>query len=331
MASGTVLVRVLRSGLEESIHLGHVAFCDIDGRLVAWAGDPHHPVFARSSMKPVQAAVSLQAAGQDPGNSLIAIMCASHNGETVHVRTVRRLLRVAGLDESGLRNPEGWPLDPRSMARARRKDRVRHNCSGKHAGMLFACARSGWDLETYRRPGHPLQRRVRRAVLTGTGLGRVDIGVDGCGVPVHGMPLRAMATIYARLADPVRWGDLAEAIGRCTDAMRAQPYLVGGRARTDTALMTEDPTLIVKSGAEALACAAVPSLGLGVAVKIGDGGDRASGPALIRTLELVGGLSPTQLDRLEAFARRPVTGGGERVGDVMADFDLRRRRAGTSR
>ncbi|HVH53114.1 MAG TPA: asparaginase, partial [Actinomycetota bacterium] len=162
MASGTVLARVLRSGLEESVHLGHVAVCDVDGHLVAWAGDPHRLVFARSTMKPVQAAVSLGAIGDGLGDDLVAVMCASHNGEPVHVAAVRRLLRAAGLGLSALRNPPGWPLDPRSMARAGRPRRVLHNCSGKHAGMVAGCERRGWDLEGYRSAAHPLQRRVYR-------------------------------------------------------------------------------------------------------------------------------------------------------------------------
>ncbi len=323
MSDPVQLVRVVRSGLEESVHLGHVAVCDADGRLVGFAGDPARRVFARSSMKPVQAAVSMSVIGDDLSDAEVAVMCASHNGEPIHVRTVRRILRRAGLPVSALRCPPGWPLDPASMARAVRPRPELNNCSGKHAGMLLACVRAGWHTATYPRPGHPLQRRVRRAVLLGTGLETLRIGVDGCGVPVHGMPLFAMATLFARLASPERWGPLAPQLARCTDAMRAEPYLVAGRDRTDTALMEVAPGLVVKYGAEALACAAVPEAGLGVAVKIADGSERASGPGLVRTLQLLGALTGSQLRRLAPIARRPVIGGGRPVGEVVADFQLR--------
>jgi len=326
MASGTVLVRVFRSGLEESLHLGHVAVCDVDGHLVASAGDPHRLVFARSSMKPVQAAVSLGAIGGGLGDDLVAVMCASHNGEPIHVAAVRRLLRTAGLGLSALRNPPGWPLDPRSMAMAGRPRRVLHNCSGKHAGMLAACERQGWDLEGYRSASHPLQRRILRAVRSMTGLDDMVVGVDGCGVPVHGMPLSTMATLYARVGRPRSFGALGEGIAACTAAMRAHPYLVAGRNRTDTAVMEGSPDLVVKSGAEGLACAAVPRAGLGVVVKVADGGERASGPALIHALTLIGALSDAEVAGLERYARRPVEGGGARVGEVVADFRLRRPR-----
>ncbi|HEX9121980.1 MAG TPA: asparaginase [Actinomycetota bacterium] len=327
MAAPLPLVRVVRSGFEESVHLGHVAVCDARGRLVAWAGDPARPVFARSSMKPVQGAVSLSAIGDELPHDLIAVMCASHNGEPVHVRAVKRLLRVGGAGPSALRNPPGWPLDTRSMARAGRPSRLLHNCSGKHAGMVVASLRAGWDPQTYRGRGHPLQRRVLRAVLDATGLERVAVGVDGCGVPVHGMPLASVATLYARLGQPEAFGALAPWVRTATAAMRAHPYLVAGRERTDTAVMRAAPGLLVKGGAEALHCAAIPDAGLGVAVKAHDGGDRASGPALIRALALLGVLSSSQLAQLDRFARRPVTGGGERVGEVEAVFELRGRRS----
>jgi L-asparaginase II len=279
-------------------------------------------------MKPVQAAVSLQAIGE-LDDDLIAVMCGSHNGEPVHVGTVRRLLRGAGLGVSALRNPPGWPLDPLSMAQAGRQRRVLHNCSGKHAGMVVACERSGWDQESYPLPDHPLQRRVHEAVLRGTDLAEVRVGVDGCGVPVHGMPLAAMATLFARLVRPDALGELAGSVERCAAAMRAHPYLVGGRNRTDTAIMQttggEAPGgLVVKSGAEGLACAAIPSVGLGVAVKIEDGGERASGPALIHALSLLGALSSPHLAALDRFVHRPVKGGDGTVGLVAPRFRLRK-------
>ena len=326
MSRPVPLVRVVRSGLEESVHLGHVAVCDADGRLVAATGDPHRRVFARSSMKPLQAAVSLRAIGTGPTEVQVAVMCASHNGEPVHVEAVRSLLASAGLDVSALRNPPGWPLDAESMAAAGHARPELHNCSGKHAGMVVACASAGWDLETYLRAGHPLQRRVFRAVRRATGLEDIHVGVDGCGVPVHGMPLSAMATLFARLTEPSRLGDLASQIDRCTLAMRAEPYLVAGRSRTDTALMQACGNVVAKTGAEALACAGVVGPGLGIAVKVEDGGERASGPALIRALAALGFLSEEQLRRLDPIARRPVMGGARRVGDVVADFRLRRPR-----
>lgn len=324
------LIRVIRCGLTESIHSGHVAVCDVDGTLIAWAGDPDRMVFARSCMKPLQAAVSLTAIDEILPDRETAVMAASHNGEPIHVGTVRAVLERAGLDADALRNPPGWPLDAEAMAASQHKHKLLHNCSGKHAGMLLACVRAGWDPATYLRASHPLQRRVTRTVRRVTGLKDLEMGVDGCGVPVHGMPLRSMATLFARLTEPERLGDVAPAADRVTEAMLSEPYLVGGRQRVDTDVMKATGDVVVKSGAEALECAAILPSGLGVAVKVEDGGSRASAPALIRVLEQIDGLSAAQLRGLASYASPPVMGGGKPAGALEAIFDLRRRGRRTS-
>jgi L-asparaginase II len=322
MTDRPALVRVVRNRLVESEHESHVAVSDADGRLVAYAGDAQRVVFARSSMKPVQAAVALAAIDVPLTDRHVALMCASHNGEAVHVRVVRSLLAAGGLDESALRNTPGWPLDREAAARAGGASRLRQNCSGKHAGMVVASASAGWPVETYLRPSHPLQRRILAAVRAATGRDDIALGVDGCGAPVFGMPLGAMATLFARLARPERLGDLEPEVVRATTAMRAYPYLVAGRRREDTAAMETARNLIVKSGAEALICAADVETGLGVAVKIADGGDRAAPPVLLRALELLGALTSPQMRALDRYARPWVTGGGARVGRLETDVPL---------
>jgi L-asparaginase II len=280
------LVQVVRSGLVESVHLGDVAVCDAGGRLLASLGDPDHVAFARSCMKPVQAAVSLAAIDVRVPDAEVAVMCASHNGEPVHIRAVRSLLRRGGLTADALQTPAARPFDAEAMVRTRHPAPIFHDCSGNHAGMLVASARAGWPIGTYRSRRHPHHRRVLSLVRQLGGAEPI-VGVDGCGIPVHGLSLRALATMYARLAtisDP----PVARAIG----AMRAEPYLVGGRDREDTAIMQAAPDLLVKEGAEALDCAASISDGIGVAVKIADGGYRAVGPATVAVLDQLGLLPP---------------------------------------
>jgi len=324
MASAVPLVHVTRSGLVESVHAGHVAVCDANGRLLAGLGDPHRPLYSRSCMKPLQAAVCLRWFGEDPPEDLMAIMCASHNGEPTHVRAVRRLLRWSGARVSDLGLPAALPALAADARNARRPARIFHNCSGKHAGMVGACNRAGRDVSDYLSPTHPLQREISRAVRRGTGIERPRIGVDGCGAPVHAVTLSAMATLFARLTRPERLGRDAPTASRAVAAMLAHPYLVAGRGRTDTALMSAVPGLVCKVGAEGLHCAGILEQGIGVAVRIEDGGERASGPALIHALAELGLLSPAQIESLAPVSRRPVLGGGRPVGQVVAGFRLRR-------
>jgi L-asparaginase II len=307
----------------EAVHTGHVAVCDAYGRVIASAGDPERMVYARSCTKPLQGAVSLHAIDDALPDREVAIICASHNGEPVHVGAVRAVLERAGLDVDALQNPPGWPLDAHAMAAARLKHKLLHNCSGKHAGMLLACVRAGWDPQTYLRASHPLQRRIVRAVRRASGYDDLQMSVDGCGVPVHGMPLRGMATLFARLAEPERLGELAAAADRATESMLAEPYLVGGRHRVDTDIMQATGDVVAKSGAEALECATILPSGLGVAVKIEDGGSRAAAPALIEALKGVDALTEAQQRDLSYHAAPPVLGGDKRVGELETVFHLR--------
>jgi L-asparaginase II len=188
--------------------------------------------------------------------------------------------------------------------------------------MLAACLAQNWPLDSYREPGHPLQQAVLRTVLDVTGLDAVHVGVDGCGVPVHGLTLRSMAGIYASLGEPDRWGERASSAHRVAQAMAAEPYLVAGRNRVDTAVMQAAPGILVKGGAEGLMSAVVLDRGLGVAAKVKDGTARAAAPAIVRALHLLGALDGAQLERLAPFARPAVLGGGQPVGELTARFDL---------
>jgi L-asparaginase II len=286
------LVRAVRSGLVESIHLGDVAVCDVTGRLIASIGDPDRMTFARSCMKPFQAAVSLTAIDVRVPDTEVAVMCSSHNGEPVHVRAVRSLLRRGGLSEADLQTPEARPFDMEAVVRTRRPSRILHDCSGNHAGMLVASAHAGWSTATYRSRRHPHHRRLLPMIREHAGAEPV-VGVDGCGIPVHGLPLRALATMYARAATTDE-GMLRRAV----DAMRARPYLVGGRDRDDTAIMEAVPDLVAKEGAEALDCVGSSAAGLGIAVKIADGGYRAASPATVSVLDQLGLLSAAARRRL---------------------------------
>ena len=310
------LVRAIRSGFVESVHAGHVAVVDAEGRLVASLGDPDRVTYARSSMKPLQAAVSLLRADEDLPDDELAVMCGSHNGEEIHIEAVRRVLDRAGLDAGALRTPPSRPLDDVSAREVRTPAPIFHNCSGKHAGMLLACARRGEDLSSYRDQSHPLQVAVLAAVAAAARTSPAHVGVDGCGVPVHALPVAAMARLFASLA-----AGAVEGGGRAVTAMRAAPYLVAGRGRVCTAVM-ERADVAVKVGAEGLICAAIPAQGLGVAIKIEDGGTRALDPALIRTLRLLDVLDDAAEADLADFARPPVLGGGEPVGELVADFTL---------
>ena len=284
-APNPVLVEVLRGKIVESRHAGAIAIADADGRLVLALGDVARLVFPRSAVKAMQAIPLVESGASDAfglDDAELAVACASHSGDLVHVEAVRSLLAKAGLDESYLACGAHWPVSDKAMRELMRAGRapqaIHNNCSGKHAGMLAAAVHLGFEPRGYERPEHPLQVMIGRIIseTCGIALARDGIGVDGCSVPTWPLPLAALARGFARLGTgegltPAR----AEAARRLCHACFAKPVLVAGEGRFDTISMLA-PDLFVKGGAEGVHCAALPGLGLGIALKIDDGAKRGT-------------------------------------------------------
>lgn len=297
MIPGVPLVDVVRSGVVESVHRGHLVILD-----VAELGTPRQWLFPRSSNKPLQA-VGMRRLGLDVPSPWLALAAASHSGEPKHVDGVRAMLQYGGFTEDDLGCPPAWSLDDAARKAWRQPQRITMNCSGKHTAMLLTCRVNGWPSKGYLAPDHPLQVELRRTVADLAGERIEAVGVDGCGAPLFALSLVGLARAYRRIAtaDAGAERDVA-------DAMRAHPFLVGGTGRAATRLMTGIPGLIAKDGAEGVFAAALPS-GAAVTVKIDDGAQRAAERAVVAALRQVGAEAPDE-------ATVPVLGGGEPVGEI---------------
>jgi L-asparaginase II len=251
---------VRRGGLTEAVHRVHAVAVQ-DGVVIAEAGDAGLIAFMRSSSKPLQA-IPLARARADVDERELAIASASHLADDAQLAAVRSLLAKAPASEDELEcGPEGQP-----------PSRLKHNCSGKHAGMLALCRAKGWRSEGYRLEGHRVQREMLAVHAEASQVAEDEIrtAIDGCGVLAFGFPLERMANAFARLPS-LEGGD------RVVAAMRAFPELIRGPIASDTRLMKSLPGWIAKGGAEGLLCAA--GGGVGVALKAEDGNGRALGPA----------------------------------------------------
>ncbi|GEL97791.1 asparaginase [Cellulomonas terrae] len=311
-AAAVPLARVLRGGLVESVHTGHVVVLAPDGSQRFALGDPDATMWARSSLKPLQAVAMLRA-GLDVDGAELALVCASHNAEPAHLDVVRGILASAGLGADDLRNTPDWPLDPDSAWRWRADghgtEPLTQNCSGKHAGMLATCVAAGWPTQDYLEPEHPLQVATRAVVGELTGVPVELVTVDGCGAPLFSTTLRGLARSFAGLA----CGDgLPRRTGR---AMSAHPWHVAGTGRDATRFMEAVPGLVAKDGADGVYAAGLPDGGA-VALKIVDGSSRPRPAVLAAALTVAG------VDRalVEAVALTPVLGHGRAVGEVVATF-----------
>jgi L-asparaginase II len=290
-----ITVAVRRGDTVESRHRVHAVAVQ-DGTVIAESGDGGLVTFMRSAAKPIQA-LPLSRALPELGEEELAIACASHQALPEQLAATRSLLVNAPAGEDELEcGPAGDPPEP-----------IKHNCSGKHAGMLALCRAHGWDSRGYRLAEHRCQRAMLTEVARAADLAEDELAtaVDGCGVVTFALPLERMALAFARL-ERLDGGD------RVAAAMRAHPGLIRGPGGVDTALMRAREGWLAKGGAEGLMCAAGPS-GLGVALKIEDGSPRPVGPALAAFLDRLG-------YPVEKLATRSLENSrGEGVGEIRAE------------
>jgi L-asparaginase II len=305
------LVRVLRGGIEESLHTGALVVLEDDRPLVV-RGDVHRIVFYRSASKPLQALELVRCGAADAfglTDAEIAIAAGSHSAEPRHLAAARSILSKAGVPEAALRCGGHRSVNP-DVAFAQRRDDVPvtsilSNCSGKHSGMLVASKHRGLSLDGYLELTHPVQDAIAHHVAAFCGMprDRVLAGVDGCGAPALAVPLDAMARSIARVGAPDDVpgmpADLADAARRVARAMAAHPEMVAGEDRFDTDLMLAGHgKLLAKAGAEGVHVVAVPERRLGLAIKADDGNDRGYRAVVVEVLRRLGVLDDAAADAL---------------------------------
>lgn len=324
------MVEVWRGPLVESVHVGAAAVANAAGEIVAGWGDIKIVTYPRSALKPVQA-IALVETGAYETHALstrhLALACASHRGEPFHTELAAAWLARIGLDQNALACGPDHPADEASAAAAmiegHPKQRIYHNCSGKHCGFLTVARHRGWEVQGYDRLQHPAQQLYLEALseLIGHDAHELPFGIDGCALPAAALPIEEMAIAMARfaaarVASPKR----RAAILAIHEAMRLHPEYVSGtnQAGVQLARVTQG-RIIMKTGAEGLIMAYVPREGLAVTLKIADGEARGRVPALIALLSALGLLDAGEQRELAPLAEPPVlNSAGAKVGTVRA-------------
>lgn len=312
-----VIAEVVRSGFVEGRHHGSAVVLAPGGQVVYERGDATGPFLPRSCSKPLQALGMLRA-GLDLDGEQLALACASHSGEPFHLDGVRRILAGAGLDESALRNPAGWPLADAALHALLRtggeESVLAMNCSGKHAAMLATCIANDWPTDGYLAPDHPVQQAISTTFTELTGEPVEHVTVDGCGAPLLSTSLIGLARAFSTMATSDRPEER-----RITAAIRTHPEYVSGSTRDERDLLVAIPGAIGKAGAEAGYVVALAD-GRTLALKIEDGGARARPVVMAALLRRIGADVEEGVDT--AAVRRtgtaPVTGGGQVIGEIRA-------------
>lgn len=323
-------VEVTRGDLVESVH--RVAACAVDatGRILYSAGDVEAPIYLRSAAKPFIAAAVIEAGALqrfELDAREIAVMAASHAGESFHTQAVLSILHKIGMDVSALRCGAQPPYNEAAANELRQAGReptaLHNNCSGKHAGILALCKTIGADPSTYLSADNPAQRRILEfcARCSDEDAARWPVGIDGCGIPVYATSLRKAALAFARLAslagmEPGYTG----ALRIVRDAMLACPRYVAGTGQLDTELMLAgEGNVVSKAGAEGMHGVAAIVQGYGYVSKVLDGSSRARGPSTIAALRGLGVLDEEKAEKLARFARpRVYNRAGYTVGESRA-------------
>lgn len=331
----TELVQVTRGNMVESIHKGHIAVVDYKGKLLKYAGDPYRVVYARSSMKPLQAIPLVEtgvAAHYQFDEADLSLCCASHNAEKQHTERVISILKRAGLDDQALKCGT-HPLRREDVFKelileGKEVTPLYNNCSGKHSGMIVTAKYMNEPIESYLELSHPVQQRILHVVseMADYPVEKIELGVDGCGVPVHGLPLERIAHAYAKMTRPNELEESrARAVEKVTSAMMAAPEMVGGTDRFCTNFMKAvDGKMFGKAGAEGVYCIGDLQTGIGIAIKIEDGFGRATEPAAVEVLKQLGLLTDNELEKLQQHHHPVVTNARkEKVGELVPTFTLK--------
>jgi L-asparaginase II len=333
------LAEVRRAGVTESVHFGAVAVTNARGNILYAAGDPRKLTFARSALKPFQAAPFFAADGvRRLGLTLdqAAVMCASHSGETRHAQAAASILGKAdalpALLRCGCHVPFKFSWFDQLPPAGETWSELHHNCSGKHAGFLAAARLQGAALDDYINPLHPVQIASRKALASCVGLNADDLiaGTDGCSAPTYALPLHSLAQGFARLALGKDVPDEASheykhGLDIAFNAMTTHPEMVSGEGRNDLAYtLAGGGDWVCKIGAEGVQAIGIRSLGLGIAIKVADGNMRGLHPATVAVLEQLGLMNTERRAALASWANPALkSAAGLSVGDIVPAVQLR--------
>jgi len=325
------LVEEYRGGVLENIHYGAITVVDERGTVIYRAGNPEHITFLRSAAKPFQAIPGLkrkidEVYGFAPKET--ALLAASQRGEAFHIEALESILNKTGIGEDELICGSTYPLNEEAKAERYRahepKRKIFHNCSGKHSGLLALCKHMGWDTKTYFRLDHPVQQEIldTLAYLAELPTEAISVGVDGCGLPVHALPLKKIALLYLKLACPDLIHDSATREAAITIARRMNEYpdMVADTKFVCSALL-KDNNIAAKGGAKGVYGIGLRKERLGISLKVSDGAEHVWPCVIASILERIGYDNSATIERLyEVVPNGIANDGGLTVGERKAVF-----------
>ncbi|WP_028544627.1 asparaginase [Paenibacillus taiwanensis] len=328
----TELVKEYRAGVLENVHYGAVCVVNETGEVIYKAGDPEHVVFLRSAAKPFQA-IPVMKRRVDHVYGLTgeeaSLFAASHRGEAFHIAALASIAQKTGISEEQLYCCPSLPLNEQAKAErimnGETKRRIFHNCAGKHLGLLALCKQMGWDEKSYYELEHPVQQEILSVVsaMTEVPKERIAVGVDGCGLPIHAVPLHTIGRAYLKLACPdlIREHDIREAAERIASLMNENPTMIADTHFVCSALL-QDANISAKGGAKGVYGIGLRKERLGIALKVSDGSEQVWPCIIASILERLGYDQKDTIARLYEIVPNTIyNDGGFIVGEREAVFE----------
>ncbi|WP_042354070.1 asparaginase [Bacillus rubiinfantis] len=327
------LIEESRAGLVENVHIGMVCGVDEKGQTIYSAGNEEHYTFYRSACKPIQAIpVFLSNIITKYGltRQEAAMFTASHRGETYHIEALESMLKKLPVNEEDLFCPPSYPLNekPREamLRENKEKRRIYHNCAGKHTGFVAVCREFGYPVEGYWKPEHPLQQQILQilSTLSEVPAAQINVGIDGCGVPVFAIPLKNMAITYLKLACPdlIEDAPLQAAVRKMTSIMNEYPLMVASE-QFICSLLLQDNNIVAKGGAQGVYCFGLKKERVGFALKVLNGSEDVWPNVVASILEQIGYENKETIARLRELKPSIVKNdSGAEVGAVKETFTM---------
>ncbi|KKI89644.1 asparaginase [Bacillus sp. SA1-12] len=328
-----VLVNDYRNGLLENIHPGHICGVTSMGQIKYKVGDTEHLTFLRSALKPIQAIPAIAHQIQESfklTNRETSLIAASHRGENFHIVELEKLLDKIGVAEEELLCHPTYPLNPEAKEELLKKNQPKrklyHNCSGKHLGMIALAKVLGVSTKGYFELDHPVQQEILKALssISGCRMEQISTGVDGCGVPVHALPLKFIANAYLRFANPELIEDrsIQQAVIKITSMMNENPDIISGTNTICTSLLMDD-NIVAKGGAQGVYCFGLKEEKLGFSLKVMDGTEEQWPLIVASILEQIDYKNKDTIQRLYLLSRKEIYNDNNKlVGNKKAVFKL---------
>lgn len=320
-----LLLKQTRSGLVELEFYGFIVHCDKNKNIKTYGTTKNYPYFHRSSAKPLQASIIKDyntTSFYNMSDKEIAVCCASHTGEPVHIEILNGLLKKAGLTEQDLQCPPIAPLNTDEQRKFDNYSPLHNNCSGKHTLMLMICRQMGWSTKNYLDREHPVQIAIRNKIQNLCERKKdMPFTLDGCTAPNWATSLEELTIGFYNIFCTEQYSDIK-------NAFLKNPYLIGGKDRPDTNIMRLNHSLAAKAGAGGLLCVANTQTKEILTIKVIDADMKARSIIAFNAMIQSGWININSIDKtLLDDVCDPIvrTETGIPVGEFQCCFDINRR------